>query len=154
MAAKFTLIISDVQKNTSSIFETVQLIRFWETIKNWAVAKESSVLVSDKKGVSEFLVICDLTESNLGQEKKKKKKNYGDKKIFHLGSGNFFLINLIESFKKVYIWRTTLTALFFVEKQRVNCSNRKKRQFVWMNLLVENRLNGKFYWLNDWRMNG
>ena len=34
MAAKFVLIISDVQKNTSTIFETVQLIGFYETIKN------------------------------------------------------------------------------------------------------------------------
>ena len=90
MAAKFTLIISDVQKNTSSIFETVQLIRFWETIKNWAVAKESSVLVSDKKGVSEFLVICDLTESNLGQEKKKKKRIMVTKKFFTWAAAIFF----------------------------------------------------------------
>ena len=87
MAAKFVLIISDVQKNTSTIFETVQLIGFYETIKNWAVAKESSVLVSDKKGMSAFLVICDLTKSNLGQKKKRIRVT---KKFFHLGSGNFF----------------------------------------------------------------
>ena len=86
MAAKFALIISDVQKNTSTIFETVQLIRFWETIKNWAVAKESSVLVSDKKGMCAFLVICDLTKSNLD----KKKKELGWQKNFSPGQQQFF----------------------------------------------------------------
>ena len=38
------------------------------------------------------------------------------------------------------------------------CSKRKKRQFVWRNLLVENRLNDEFYWPSvfhyiDWKFN-
>ena len=68
------------------------------------------------------------------------------RKIFTRTAANLlFLINLIDSFE-VYTERTTLTALFFVEKQRVLpfIVQREKRQFVRICSLVENRFNGEF----------
>ena len=52
---------------------------------------------------------------------------------------NFFFINLIKFFKAILHLKTTLTALFFVEKQK-NLSFivwRTKCKFVRINLLVE-----------------
>ena len=70
------------------------------------------------------------------------------RKIFIRTAANLnFLINLTDFLKKVYTQITTLTALFFVEKQTVLpfIVQRKKSQFIRINLLVVNHLNGEFY---------
>ena len=70
------------------------------------------------------------------------------RKIFIRTAANLnFLINLTYFFKKVYTQITTLTALFFVEKQTVLpfIVQRKKSQFIRINLLVVNHINGEFY---------
>ena len=71
------------------------------------------------------------------------------RKIFIRTAANLnFLINLTDFLKKVYTQITTLAALFFVEKQTVLpfIVQRKKSQFIRINLLVVNHLNGEFYW--------
>ena len=70
------------------------------------------------------------------------------RKIFIRTAANLnFLINLTDFLKKVYTQITTLAALFFVEKQTVLpfIVQRKKSQFIRINLLVVNHLNGEFY---------
>ena len=70
------------------------------------------------------------------------------RKIFIRTAANLnFLINLTDFLKKVYTQITTLTALFFVEKQTVLpfIVQRKKSQFIRINLLVVNHINGEFY---------
>ena len=62
----------------------------------------------------------------------------------------FLLISLIEFFK----WNLDLKNLknyqhLFLEKQVLPfIIRRKKCQFTWINVLVENRLHGEFYWPN------
>ena len=71
------------------------------------------------------------------------------RKIFIRTAANLnFLINLTDFLKKVYTQITTLAALFFVEKQTVLpfIVQRKRSQFIRINLLVVNHLNGEFYW--------
>ena len=75
-------------------------------------------------------------------------RNAGDEKnLYPHGSKLNFLINLTDFLKKVYTQITTLAALFFVEKQTVLpfIVQRKKSQFIRINLLVVNHLNGEFY---------
>ena len=69
------------------------------------------------------------------------------KKIFTQAAANFFffLINLIEFLNKIYTYRTTLTALFFVEKQRdLPFIIQREKMSVHTNIFTVN-LNSKFY---------
>ena len=70
------------------------------------------------------------------------------KKIFTHAAANFFffLINLIEFLNKIYTYRTTLTALFFVEKQRdLPFIIQREKMSIHTNIFTVN-LNSKFYW--------
>ena len=71
-----------------------------------------------------------------------------DEKNFHPGSCKFFffLINLIEFLNKIYTYRTTLTPLFFVEKQRdLPFIIQREKMSIHTNIFTVN-LNSKFYW--------
>ena len=72
----------------------------------------------------------------------------GEEKNLHLGGRKYILINLIKFLKQSLQSKTTLTSLFFAEKQRVFpfiVQREKKHQFFRINLLVENRLNSEFH---------
>ena len=91
-------------------------------------------------------------KKNLGQKNKTLVSgNVGEERNLHPGGRKYILINLIKFLKQSLHSKTTLTPLFFVEKQRVLpfiVQREKKHQFFRINLLVENRLNSEFHWPN------
>ena len=72
----------------------------------------------------------------------------GEEKNLHLGGRKYILINLIKFLKQSLQSKTTLTSLFFVEKQRAFpfiVQREKKHQFFRINLLVKNCFNSEFH---------
>ena len=71
------------------------------------------------------------------------------KNIFTRAGANVFLTDLIKFFKNGLPLNNYSNSPFLVLKNIspiFYCSKRKNHQFVWINLLVENRLNGEFCW--------
>ena len=109
------------------------------------------------------LIFSSFNSCTIKYYQAKKKNNFvlgnaGNKKNLQQGGLKFtFLTNLIEIFKWSLHSKNYSNNTFLCWKTRSSsfyCSKRKKRQFVQINLLVENHFNSEFYWQNvfDYRL--